>query len=261
MDAAEAAGGLTMAGRRRSSKHLNAKRWRQQGFLSLPDNDKQGELALSGRDFIERLTCVDEVRLLLAQGRTLPDVVRVIQQEKREALTVTFATLRRYLGLYRRFFISPLEALRAGVRAEMTHEPPQTVSLLGKAMVALPEKIKEVEQLEELAEIQMARIRKARETEANMGGFLMPNLYKDVEATQKTLVSLANLKSDLGYLGYMRVPKVFDINAHLPPVPTEALTEEEKKGVLAFGQSLMELIEMAEREDGTFVANGNGKEP
>src|SRR5262249_6472720 len=132
-------------------------------------------------------------------------------------------------------------------------------------MLAAMEKVKEVEALEKVLQLQLERITKARETEKqNLGGFLMQGIHREMEVAVKTARELVDIKSELGYAGYFRVPKVIDINARVQMPDISQLSEEERASIKAFSDQFLEMMQLSEaeqelavREDGVFqAANG-----
>src|SRR5262249_4604301 len=95
--------------------------------------------------------------------------------------------------------------------------------------------------------------------------FLMPSIYREMETVVKTARELVDIKSELGYSGYFRIPKVIDINARVQVPDISQLSDEERASIKAFSDQLLELMklsaaeeELAAREDGVFAVTANG---
>jgi len=120
---------------------------------------------------------------------------------------------------------------------------------------ALQEKIepatktaKEIVTLEDVLQTQSERIRGARETEKQMGGLLLPNLYRDIHTLTDLARRLIEMKGALGYAGYMPIPQVSDVKAKLDMPALAHLSEEERQGLKEFSDVLLNLIQLAELE-------------
>ena len=90
--------------------------WREKGLLVAPKSESQGSLAVAAREFVEGLRSYQEVRRFLAAGRRPGIVARFVLEERGERPGVTFNSVKKYLQVYRRFFIPPIEIAR--VQAE-----------------------------------------------------------------------------------------------------------------------------------------------
>jgi hypothetical protein len=250
----------------RSWKLSSVKRWRELGFLVLPKHDREGESALAARNFIDSLPKMREIRNMIALGRGTNDIVRYIQQEcSQRAEKYVPVTLRNYVAFYRRFFISPLDALRASVGNEALHNVPQQMAISTRdRILGATEKVKEVGVLEKILDMQLERLEAAGKNEKeNLGGFLMQGFHKEIEIAVKTARELVDLKSELGYGGYLRIPRVIDINARVQAPDIGQLSDVERASIKEFSDQFLEMIklsasedELSASEDGVFQVNG-----
>jgi hypothetical protein len=234
---------------KRALKPGEVRHWKQLGLVEVPPSNKVGKLALCARSWVEGLGCFAEVKRFLALGRPAKDVRRFIAEEKKEPLHFTVLTANKYLNLYRDFFISPLDMLRAknggdpGVIDERTS--------FAEKLRGIKRTVPEIERLEELATMQLERVRESRKFEKdNLGnGIHTPVLDREIQVLNKLLTDVAGLKMDLGLEEYMRVPQRLDLRAKLQVV--EEVTEREKQALLDFGATFMELVDLV-KKDGVY---------
>jgi len=197
-----------MAGKTAKRTPRDARRWWRLGFVTLPCSTRQGRLALDARNFVDSLPCVEQVRHALASGKTPGAVARLIQDEQgNNTRHLSIATVKKYLQLYRRFFLSAVDVLRANLPTEALGTSPGGRALREKIVTAT-KTAKEIATLEALLQKQSERIQEARETEKQMGGLLLPNLYKEVHTLTDLAQRLVAMKSDLGCAGYTRIPRI-----------------------------------------------------
>jgi hypothetical protein len=237
-----------MAGKTAKRECRNVKRWWRLGFVTLPCSAKQGRLALDARNFVDALPCVEQVRRALASGETPGAVARLIQDEQgNNTRHLSIATVKKYLQLYRRFFLSPVDVLRANLPTEALGTSPGGRALREKIVTAT-KTTKEITTLETTLQIQWNRIQEAREAEQRMGGLLLPNLYKEVHTLTDVVQRLVEMKGNLGCAGYTRIPRIFDLHARMRPMPIDSLTDQEKRVLSEFSETFLELIALSEFE-------------
>jgi hypothetical protein len=237
-----------MTGKAAKCAPRGAKRWWKLGFVTLPCSARQGRLALDAKSFIDALPCVEEVRRALASGETPGAAAQLIQDKQGiNSFHLSIATVKKYLQLYRRFFLSPVAMLRANLPTEALGTSPGGRALREKIVTAT-KSAKEIATLECVLEAQWERIRGAYGTEKRLGGLLLPNLYKEVHTLTDVVQRLVEMKGYLGYAGYMHVPRVFDPSAHVRPMPIDSLTEQEKRVLSEFSETFLELIALSEFE-------------
>jgi hypothetical protein len=209
------------------------------GFIDAPKSPKQRRLALSGKRFIEGLTCFDAVKGLLL-NRVKVSTIRRFVLEKNESGGLTAGSLDKYIQLYRRFFVAPIEYMRA--RNPNIPEKTDLKQTWASKLGMLPERIKEIEDLKEVVELQKERILEMRAFEKQIG-VPLPDLDKSVQIGIEGYKTLTELMMDLGQL--VRVPQRitgnFKVGHH---VDLTALTEEEKNNILEFGQLCQEMLDM-----------------
>ena len=233
--------------------------WKDSGFSTIPSSDREGKAALDAKNYVCSLVGAAEYRELLAAGRKCSDVATIIFQNSdaeghiEGQITHTYGTVYKYVQLYRRFFITAMEKLESGEFRVV----PRTRGDAGKGNGAnlysgilekqadqLNKGLPELEIMEEILLIQRERIVEQRAKEADMT-FPMPNLYKEMDVANKMASEITNLKADLGFTGYMRVPKQLAVTSTMDASPRllQAMTEEEKKNLKDFGDVVVELIE------------------
>ena len=105
--------------------------------------------------------------------------------------------------------------------------------------------------MEQVILLQLERVKSQRELEVALG-FPMPNLWREIEQITKLGGTLVNLKADLGLDGYLRVPRmIHGKRTHdLAPRMLAGLSDEDRRAVAEFGQTLTDLIRQA---DGSYV--------
>jgi hypothetical protein len=251
--------------------HLSGvKRWRELGFLVLPKHDREGELALCARNFVDGLTNVQQVRGMLALGRGSTEIACWLKQENPQEATIGLKQIRDYLAHYRKFFVSPLDAVRASAEiaggSVLTNADGQVARQYRDHLLGAVEKVKEVTALETVLDMQLERLKAARETEKNnLGGFLMPSIYREMEVVVKAARELVDMKSELGYSGYLRIPRVIDVNARVQMPDVSQLSDAERASIKEFSDQFLELIKLSASEDemwasadGVFQVDGQG---
>jgi hypothetical protein len=165
----------------------------------------------------------------------------------------TYGTVYKYIQLYRRFFITAMEKLengdlvvvpRARGDAGKGNGANLYSGLLKKQAGQLNSGLPELEIMEKAMLLQWERIQEQRKTEDTMT-FPMPNLYKEQDVLMKMGAEITNLKADLGFTGYTRVPKQLAVTNTMDASPRllQALTEEEKANLKGFGEAVVDLIE------------------
>lgn len=244
---------------RRPPGRVPLKFWKDKGFSIIPSSDREGKAALDAKNYVCSLVLAKEYRELLAAGRSCADVATIIHQNSdakghiEGQITHTYGTVYKYVQLYRRFFITPMEKLESGEfrvvpRARGNAGKGNGANLysgiLKKQAAQLNSGLPELEIMEEILLIQSSRIKEQRETEDGMT-FPMPNLYKEIDVALKLAVEIVNLKADLGFTGYTRVPKQLAVTNTMDASPRllQAMSEEEKQNLKAFGDVVVELIE------------------
>lgn len=233
---------------------MNAERenaWKQKGLLVAPKSERQGRLALDSKRFIEGLKCYHEVRQQLAIGKRSVEVARFILEDRGERPGVTFNSVKKYVQVYRRFFIPPLETLRARI----DNKTGDDVAVIRRRLEALLGQIPEIETLESLMKLQLERIQEHRKKEIELT-LPLPGIRSEVETLLQLVETLIDKKIELGYPGYRRVPQKIDFRGQLLPAPAarlELLTPEDREKLIEFGTTIQQLFEMAK-----LPGNGRG---
>lgn len=235
--------------------------WDGHGFCIYPRTNKEGKGALDAKNYLSILQGVKEYREMLAAGRSVTDVARYVFEKEGDKITHTYGTVYKYMQLYRRFFIPPMELLEKGefsvhrtvgrTKSSRKGNGDTYANVLKRKLDQLTNGLSEIDIMEQTLVLQFARVKEQRVLEETLQ-FPLPNLYKDVEAIQKLAVEIVNLKADLGFNGYLRIPKQIDVNKRhdMSPRLLAALSDDERTKLKAFGQLVVELIE---DEDGQFV--------
>jgi len=198
-------------------------------------------------------------RELLAAGRSCADVATIIHQNSdgeghiEGQITHTYGTVYKYVQLYRRFFITAMEKLESGEFRVVPRKRGDAgkgnganlySGILKKQAAQLNSGLPELAIMTKILNIQTERIEEQREKEGTMT-FPMPNLYKEVDVAMKLAGEIINLKADLGFTGYTRVPKQLAVTNTMDASPRllQAMSEEEKQNLKEFGDVVVELIE------------------
>jgi len=219
----------------------NMVEWKHRGLLVPPKSRRQGMLAIDAKNFIEGLGCYGEVRRMVALGKRPGEVARFILEERGERPGVTFNSVKKYLQVYRRFFVSPLETLKAKVD-NRTEGVPRVVD---RKLNGLLGKIQEIEALEQKVHAQAKRIDSQMEREKDLGGLPFPGLRLEMMTFKEMLHELVEMKMNLGYPGYQRVAQNVDIRHQMSLTRIQQLSSEERQQLVEFGRTIYGLIEIA----------------
>ncbi|MBI3001238.1 MAG: hypothetical protein HYY46_22730 [Deltaproteobacteria bacterium] len=233
------------------------------GFVTEPKSKAEYVAAKAAREVIEGLKCREEVRRKLAEGANRTHLVDWIQKEKGEADGIAATTLRRYLGFYVKFFLTPFEVAVAqgAVKKAKGEQLPGTISDLVAAKIRqLSGRVVEIEWLTEMVKKQEARIAAGLVTETALS-FLMPTVGAEMERYVKMVEVLMNKKMELGLSGYKRAPQQLNLGGSVSIDRFEGMSAEDREHVVKFGAALMEMIELRRGRDGVFRADQIQKTP
>ncbi|MCH8055555.1 MAG: hypothetical protein IH857_05310 [Deltaproteobacteria bacterium] len=214
--------------------------WKQRGLLVSPKSRKQGLLALDSKNFIEGLGCYGEIRRMVALGKRPSEVARFILEERAERPGVTFNTVKKYVQVYRRFFISPLEVLRARVDSPYEGE----ARIIRSKLNGLLGKIEEIETLEIMIKAQVKRINDQIEKEKTLG-FPLPEVNRSMRELTLMVAKCVEMKMQLGYPGYRAVPVQVNVGGQINVSRIDALSPEDRHELIEFGRMISELMEKA----------------
>ena len=178
---------------------------------------------------------------MLALGKRPRDVAILIQKEQKEPPFLSFNTLKKYGQVYRNFFISPLETLKANVDNRTEGVP----SIVDRKLNGLLGKIQEIEALEQKVKTQAVRIEAQVKKEEELSGLALPGIRLELLAYKELLHELVEMKMDLGYPGYQRVPQKVDLREQVRLTKIHQLSSEDKCQLVEFGRTIFGLIEMA----------------
>jgi len=217
--------------------------WKQRGLLVSPKSRRQGILAIDAKNFLEGLGCYGDVRRMIAAGRKPSDVARFILEERGERPGVTFNTVKKYVQVFRRFFIPPLEVLRARVDSPYEGE----ARIIRSKLNGLLGKIEEIETLEIMIKAQVKRINDQIEKEKTLG-FPLPEINKSMRELTAMVAKCVELKMQLGYPGYRAVPVQVNVGGQINVSRIDALSPEDRKELVEFGREISELMEKAWRK-------------
>jgi len=134
---------------------------------------------------LKALKCFKDVHDMICSGWTTAEVASYIQEQRREMLDQTPASIEWQLSQYR-------TALPPGALT-----PIQRTPTYKKAVAKIKRGIDELAELEKLYELQMQRITIDFETEKKINK-LMPTMTREIKCARDILVSMAELKMDLG---------------------------------------------------------------
>ncbi len=215
--------------------------WKQRGMIVEPRSRRQGMLDIDAKNFIDGLGCYGEVRQMVALGKRPGEVARFILEERGERPGVTFNSVKKYLQVYRRFFVSPLEALKANV----DNRTEGVSSIVDRKFNGLLGKIQEIEALEQKVKTQAVRIEAQVKKEEELSGLALPGIRLELLAYKELLHELVEMKMDLCYPGYRRVPARVDIREQVSLTKIHQLSSEDKCQLVEFGRTIFGLIEMA----------------
>jgi len=237
--------------------------WKQRGFTILPRTDRQGKAALDAKNYLCSVCEWKKYSELLAAGRSVQDVAKILFATEGDKVIHTFGTVYKYLQLYRRFFLTPMEllesgefSLQAGKRANAGKANGVSYKeVLATKLGTLTRGLAEVQLMELGLAMQWERIQEQRKLEKTLQ-FPLPGIAKEIEELRKTAVACVNLKMDLGFNGYLRVPKMVDVaHSRTDPRKLRGMTDDEKQGLKEFGSFMIDLIE---NENGVHEERGNG---
>ena len=214
--------------------------WKHRGLIVPPKSRRQGMLAIDAKNFIEGLGCYGEVRGMVALGKRPGEVARFILEERGERPGVTFNSVKKYLQVYRRFFVSPLETLKANVDNRTEGVP----SIVDRKLNGLLGKIQEIEALEQKVKTQAVRIEAQVKKEEELSGLALPGIRLELLAYKELLHELVEMKMDLGYPGYQRTPQKFDLREQVRLTKVHQLSSEDRSQLVEFGRTIYGLIEM-----------------
>ena len=88
--------------------------WKRHGFASLPRSSRVGANALSARDCLSALPCWDRASKMVDAGYMPGQIATFIRDQNGDGHEYTLLTLKKYIQLYRRHFVSPAAALIKG---------------------------------------------------------------------------------------------------------------------------------------------------
>jgi len=246
--------------------------WKQRGFTILPRTDRQGKAALDAKNYLCSVCEWEKYSELLAAGRSVQDVAKILFQTEGDKVIHTFGTVYKYLQLYRRFFLTPMQllesgefSLQAGKRASAGKANGVSYKeVLATKLGTLTRGLAEVQVMELGMAMQWERIQEQRKLEKTLQ-FPLPSLAKEIEELRKTAVACVNLKMDLGFNGYLRVPKMVDVaHSRTDPRKLRGMTDDEKQGLKEFGSFMVDLIENSdgvhEEAEGS-ESNGHTEQP
>jgi len=207
--------------------------WRQLGFIEQPKSQKQGDLALDARRFIESRRCFTSLKMFISMGHPPSHLLGYLRlQEETDGLSAD--TLKKYCQIYRRFFVTPLEVLRASAGEEETAIIRRKVSQIGDRQA-------EISRLESAAIAQWGRIQKLMTFEDGLG-YALPDLDKQFDVHRKLEAELLEKKMDLGI--YARVPYRMAVAAAVKTTyGFNDLTSDERAALKEFGEMVFEMIE------------------
>ena len=106
--------------------------WKRHGFATLPKSSRTGSNAMSARDCLSALPCWDKASKMIDAGHMPGKVAAFIREQNGDGQEYTLLTLKKYIQLYRRHFVSPAAALKGTVeRLKGNVEAPSARELKG----------------------------------------------------------------------------------------------------------------------------------
>jgi len=88
--------------------------WKRHGMRVLPRSEREGKSALDAKNYLSVTSAFTEYREMLAAGRSCADVTQYLFKKEPEKPTLTYGTVYKYVQLYRRFFVSPMDLVMHG---------------------------------------------------------------------------------------------------------------------------------------------------
>jgi len=146
--------------------------------------------------------------------------------------------------MYRRFFLTPIDFLRAKSQVDVKADG-GVRTIVSNKLSLLHDGFEEIQNLEKLAALHWTRIERAELKERDLAGFLFPGLEKEFAVLRDTWVKITELKMDLGT--YMRVPQRMLVGAKVQHVGTGNLTPNEKQALIEFGGMFVEMVELTRK--------------
>jgi hypothetical protein len=237
------------------------KNWRRLGFVTEPKSSKQGKLALNARTLLEPLLCFLEVKILMLHNRPTSEISQFIFSKNEGPVAgLTRGTVDKYVQIYRKFFLTPVEYAITNAEKKPA-ESSDMRTIAWQKLGLLPEKLAQIEAMEEVAKIQMERCREQYALEKKLG-LPLPTLGEELKKCTELNSRILELKMDLGLL--KRAPAKIIMDGR---ILTNDLPPEAKEELVEFGKMLFEMIEASRRKrlfplpiDVLGVSANNGKQ-
>ena len=234
-------------------------KWKEFGLLLPPVSEKQAMMAVDSRNMIDGLKCHSEAKKMLAGSRRPIDVARFIKEESKEGGSLNLISLAKYCQVYRRFFIGPMDVIgtRLGCGTAnwqrvggggLTNQTDRAVL----AKLGLVEASREeIDMLSGKVKAQSDRIDKQIKKENELG-LPLPGIDRAMEVFINMVKELVEIKIDLGYEGYQRVPRTVNVSGQISLDRIDTLSPEEKRQLVEFGKTIGQMIEMSKSPEGSF---------
>jgi len=168
---------------------------------------------------------------MLLEGDPLAQVARYVQEEHGECTDISAEAMARALKRYRSHIPNTAFVQRA----------PHVVQ---EAVAELRDGLDEVQELEDLYRIQMERLQIDLKNEKNIGK-LLPSMTREVKQAREILISLAQLKIDLGLAKPNVAPE--ETTLTLVEKATEDYDSPAVRRVLGNAESRRKLMSLADR--------------
>lgn len=195
---------------------------------------------------LREMACFQEVHEKLCGGYSVPELARIVQDERKE-----------YTDVARESLIHVLKQYRASIEpGELLAHRPSSTSVFTKAAESLEKGLDELKALESLYQIQMKRVGIDLAIEEKLQK-LVPTMTQEIRVAREILQTYADLKMDLGmskrHLGQLDVDaKVLaDVTGRYQKqsVAKVVADPQARRKVLGIAEKIMQLSQYAEDDE------------
>lgn len=76
-----------------------------------------------------------------------------------------------------------------------------------------------------------------------MAGIPLPGIRQEMLALYEMIKGLVGMKTDLGYVGYKRIPQRFEFRGQVATSRIDLLSPDERQRLIEFGRSIQAMIQ------------------